>query len=352
MFSRFIRAWPASRHTNRCCTSELQEKEVKPKLSFGSTSGGPSNLTSNMKVNLPEHFALLEMQLKPDVPENALKAAASKRCFKGDITAAPGTTLSDKCKSRSSHSTEPLNRRKCEASVSNFVLVETSFTGEPVVIVNEEPAPKALAESEVIDRLTQLREALQEKDPSEEDDRLEALSPSQTQLILVVHRILTALLDRRPGPGVVRDVLYSLIYYQEHNDEDACSCTFLLQDGAAAMSGSLRSNYSRRQHAEGDDGGPRRAGFSSSSSNAYEFVVDGEEEEQKIRRMKDGWNQAPAPPCLSRALQAVQETCDAETQTQEWELARFAVLEIAELGGRLEISGRTLQGRTRAPCQD
>ncbi|XP_072142823.1 uncharacterized protein [Dermacentor andersoni] len=338
-----------------------RRRKMKPKRSFGSTSGGPSSLTSNMKVNLPEHFALLERQLKPDVPANAIKAAVSKRCFKGDVPAAPVTTLSDKCKSRSSRSTESLNRRKCEASVSNFVVVETSFTREPVVIVNEEPTPKALAESEVIDRLTQLREALQEKGPSQEDDRLEALSPSQAQLILVVHRILTALLDRRPGPGVVHDVLYSLIYYQQHNDEDACSCTFLLHDGATAMSGSSRSNHSRRQHVEADERGPRRARLSSSSSNAYEFIVDEEDEEQEMRRMKDGWDQAPSPPCLSRALQAVQETCDAETRTQEWDPARFAVLEspprkrdaeIAELLGRLEISGRTFQGRTGGPCQD
>ncbi|XP_049520809.1 uncharacterized protein LOC119445049 [Dermacentor silvarum] len=162
-----------------------RRRKLKPKLSFGSTSGGTTSLATNMKANLPELFALLKKQLNPDVPGNATEAAASKHCFKDGILATPETMPSDKCEAQSSsHSTGPAT--ECEASVSEVDEVKTSFFGEQEVVVTEESQPKALAESDVVDIVRRLREVLQEKGPSQEDD-FEALTPSQAQLILEVH---------------------------------------------------------------------------------------------------------------------------------------------------------------------
>ncbi|KAH7960183.1 hypothetical protein HPB49_017569 [Dermacentor silvarum] len=310
----------------------FRRTKLKLKLSFGSTlhlgstspstssRGGPSRFDSNMKAKLPEIFALLKMQLKPDVPGTVTGAVASKNCSKDHILASSETTPSDKCEARSpSHSTDPLNRRECKASVSEVVDAVTSFIGEHEVIVKEEPEPKALTETDVVDIVRQLREVLQEKSPFQEDD-LEALNTSQAQLILEVYGALAAFLDQRPGFRMVHEDPYSLVYYHGTGDKDACSCTSLLQDGASAGCGFSHSNYSGRQHADGE---PRRARLSSSSSCAYESAVVGDDEEQEIRRMKYCWSQVPSPPSKSQALQAVQETCDAEGQTQNWDPARF-----------------------------
>ncbi|KAH7980073.1 hypothetical protein HPB49_012948 [Dermacentor silvarum] len=67
-----------------------------------------------------------------------------------------------------------------------------------------------------------------------------------------------------------------------------------------------------------------RARHSSSSSNTHECAVDGADGEQEERSMKNGWIQVSSPPrFMSRALQAVQETCYAEAQSQGWNTALF-----------------------------
>ncbi|KAH7960182.1 hypothetical protein HPB49_017568 [Dermacentor silvarum] len=321
-----------------------RRRKLNPTLSFGLTRGGPSSLPSNMKANLLELFALVKVQLKPDVPGNATEAAALKRCSKDGVLATP-ETLDHRRTRSSSHTTEPLKWRKCEASASEVVVVETSFTGEHEVIVNEEPGPKALAESEVMDTLRQLREVLQEKGPSQEDDLLEAPNPSQPQLVLEVLGTLTTFLDRRPGFRVVHEDLYAFVYHHGPDDVYACFSTSLLQDGATTVCLTTRSNYSGRQHLEATDGGPRGARFSSSNTYAYESAVDRDDEEEERRQMQYGCSQAPWPPCLPRALQAVQQTGDPEAQPHELDPARFTELEsplpkrdaeIAELKERLE----------------
>lgn len=61
--------------------------------------------------------------------------------------------------------------------------------------------------------------------------------------------------------------------------------------------------------------------------------------------MKDGWSQVLSPPRLSRALQAAQDTCDAQALTQGWDPALFFEIQstlqkrdavAAELKGKLE----------------
>ncbi|KAH7981157.1 hypothetical protein HPB49_022094 [Dermacentor silvarum] len=89
----------------------------------------------------------------------------------------------------------------------------------------------------------------------------------------------------------------------------------------------------------------------------YESAID-EEQNEEEPRMKDACSQVPSPPgCLSRAMQAVQDACDAEAQTQGWDPALFIELTstprnrdvvTAELKGELEA----LQERHASEVQE
>ncbi|KAH7960528.1 hypothetical protein HPB49_020945 [Dermacentor silvarum] len=305
----------------------------KLKLSSGSSSRASSSLPSNMTANLTELFARLTMQGIPGFAGNTTEAAASKHCSKDDILATPETT----------NSIKHFDTKECEASGSLVVERETSLTAEDEVIVHEEPERKAPTESDVVGIVNQLREFLHDKDPSQEDDLMEALSPSRAQHILEAYGTLTAFLERRPGFQVVHEDLYSFVYYKQPDDEAAGVCKSL-QDEATARSACY--NDSGLQHSEACDGGPRRARVSSSSISTYESTIDEEDDEQGETRINDGCSQVPSKPsCMSSTLQAVQDTCDAEAQSQGWDPALFNELEstlrkcdavAAELKGKLE----------------
>ncbi|KAH7985776.1 hypothetical protein HPB49_026274 [Dermacentor silvarum] len=251
-------------------------RRLRVLLEISSSDVGHPNLAA--RISAPESS---HVPSKP-VSSNATVATASKLCSKDDILATPEITPNDKCKVRLSlHSAEPLNRRECAAIPSKAVKVESSFIGEHEVIVNEQSVPKALVESDVVDITRQLRE---------EDDLMEAVRPSQTQVMFQVYGTVTAFLDLRPGFRVVLEDLCSFEYYQGPDDEEAWSCTSLLQGGATAASGSARSSYSGRQHAKAIDGGPRRARICLSSSSAYESAIDRNDEEQEKRRINDCWS--------------------------------------------------------------
>lgn len=144
---------------------------------------------------------------------------------------------------------------------------------------------------------------------------------------------------------MVHEDLYSFVYYQEPDDEDAIDC-MSLQDGATA--GFACSNDSGRQHEDAGDGNPRRTRVSSSSSSTsstYESAVDEEGKEQKKSESKDGWSEVHSIPRLSRAFHPGKDTCDAIALTQGWDPAQFSELEctlrkrdaeIAELKAMLE----------------
>lgn len=211
--------------------------------------------------------------------------------------------------------------------------------------MHEEPYPKAVTDSDVADIVRQLRELLQENGPSQEEDLLKALSPSQAQLILEAYGTLTAFLDQRPGFRVLHEDLYSFVYYEEPGDEDEeSSCSSLVRDGATAVSRLACSmKYdSRRHYAVARDGRPRRARTNSSSSSSYESAMDGEEgdeENHQRYRMKDVCSQVPSrSDCQPRARQVARQTRDAEVQTQEWDATEMAELELTLSKREAEIA--------------
>ncbi|KAL1486704.1 hypothetical protein MTO96_008777 [Rhipicephalus appendiculatus] len=145
----------------------------------------------------------------------------------------------------------------------------------------EQKPREAISETDAASILKQIREILQENGPTQEVDLLEALGPSQIRLIIEAHGTLTAFLDRCPGFRVVREDLYTFVYYQDPEEEDeAAGRSSFVKIGATTAScedSSVECNGGRLQAAAGD-AGPRRIRSTSSSSDSYESAVEGEEE--------------------------------------------------------------------------
>lgn len=314
-----------------------RRKKLKFKLSLGSTSSGPSNLPSNMKANLPDILEALKMQRIADedkrrtpVAGNSADIAASKDCSKGEVLPNPVTTASGKCKGQASS-----ERKACDART-----FETSLIKEEEVLDDGKPESKVLTESDVVSIARRLREVLQANGPSQEDDLLEALSPSQAHLILQAYGTLTTFLSRRPGFRVLHEDLYSFIYYEDPDEEDnESSCVSVVQCGATTEPSLASGSDSGLQYAVARDGGARRLLGTSSSSGSYESAVDGEDDEQEKNQMKHGWNQVGSlPRCQSPTLQAVQQKRDAEAPTQGWNPDRLAELESTLRNGDAKIA--------------
>ncbi|KAH7977696.1 hypothetical protein HPB49_003191 [Dermacentor silvarum] len=276
------------------------------------------------------------MHQQPDVPGGAMEAAASQHSPNEDMLATPQATTC-KCPSQSSKSVKLIDTKECGESVSVDVPHEPNIVAEGEG-VDGEPERKAPTESAVVDIVRRLEEVLQEKGPCQEGDLMGALSLSQAQVIIQEYGTLTAFIDQHPAFRVVRgDVCF--VYYKDHENEDACHCLSLLQDGVTIPSACY--NDGGRQHAEVYDDVPRRARLSSSSSSNYESAVEELDGEHEECSMKDGWSQVSSPP----ALQAMQEMCNAESQIQGGVPAPFIEMEstlqkrdseIAKLKGRLK----------------
>ncbi|KAH7950374.1 hypothetical protein HPB49_023228 [Dermacentor silvarum] len=279
--------------------------KFKSKLSFlHSTSTGASSSLSNKQANLPELLALLTTQQRADEDErlcavvgNTIEPLVSRCLSKGELLTTPATTSSDK---------------EGEESVSEVVENETSFTGEEEAILDEKAEPKALTVSDVVVR--KVREVHLENGLCQEDDLLDDLLGS-SKAPLILEGTPTAFLHRGSAYRPFHEDLYSFsILYRDLDDEDnECGCLRLVQDAVTAGSRLPRSNDSGRQYTVAVDFGPRRARANSSNGKPCEAAVEGEDEEQNKRRKKDGWSQVPSPARRQpRALQALQQTCDAE----------------------------------------
>lgn len=271
----------------------------------------------------PESFACLETQRKCDedahrcdVPASATHAASN--CCSGDeILPTREKTLSEKCEAQPrSHSPKPSEENECEGT--NLVQYATSCITEDEVIVGENIEPKALTDSYLHDIARKLREGLQVHGMSHENELLEALSPSQVQLLLEVYGSLPAFVEQRPEIGLAREDLRTFAYFQHPDRED--------QDKDTSGSSSSGFNDDCSQHEESGVGKHQRSRDSSSSSSSYESAVEEQDEEHCL---KDACSQVPSPPRYhSRGLRTVHETSDAEVQTQGWDLSRFFELQL------------------------
>ncbi|KAH7981846.1 hypothetical protein HPB52_001265 [Rhipicephalus sanguineus] len=295
-----------------------RRRKIKAKLSFGSSSGGTSGLPCHLKANLTELIALLETpqkgqgdELRPGLMRDAIEEAGTS----------PAATISDSYETQ--RSSKPADGHS-KASSSAVVDHQRSYAGDDEAVRMAKPEPRALTELDESDIVRQLREVLQKKGPSQEDDLLGAVSPSQAELVLEVYGTMTAFLDKRPGFNVVHEDLYSFVYYEDPDGE--------LQSGSSShtkkenTSGSSGSNSGGRQNAVDWEGVPDRACSTSSSKPAHDSAflgerheVQGEEEKQVL---KNAGNQVLSS-SQSGAVQTVRKASDAESQTQRCDVSRI-----------------------------
>lgn len=334
-----------------------RRKKLKPKLSFGSSSGASGNLPSNMQANLPELFALLKTQLELcrqqaqddeppcEVNGNVTGWSAHKRSLNNELLMYSGPVPNvPNCARSSPDSTTASDGKEFELDILGTGENGTTSICVEEVIVDEELEPEPLTEADVTDIVRQLREVLQEKGPSQEDDLLNALAPEQARRVLATYDTLTAFLYRHPGFRLVHEDLHSFIYYQDPDDDDDDDCYY--STTAAVYNGvpALNAGAEHQLHSlVAGNNGPRSVRTSSCSSTSYESAMEEEEDYEdgkgKKHGLKDGSSQTPSRPrCQSRALQAVQPTCDAESQTQGWDPAEFAELELMLRKRNTEIS--------------
>ncbi|KAH7982445.1 hypothetical protein HPB52_005061 [Rhipicephalus sanguineus] len=197
------------------------------------------------------------------------------------------------------------------------------------VVVHDNPKPK-LAELDAVDIMRQLRNVLQENGPSEEDDLRKALSTSQAQMIVNTYGTITAFLDHCPGFEIIYEDLYTFVYYQSTDDEDD------VLDGATTES----SKDCSLQDAMAGDGVHQRTSAISSDISLYVSAGGGGDNERAMCRMRNAWSQVPSLRLHhSRALQTMQQTCDAEVQTQGCEPARIAELKSGLQKRDVQITG-------------
>ncbi|KAH7963845.1 hypothetical protein HPB52_023649 [Rhipicephalus sanguineus] len=314
--------------------AERRKFKAKARLSFGSTSRGPSNLPSRRKADRPGTFTRLEMQqkgeegvLRCDDSEDRTKGAASNRCSNDEMLPTTEKAVSEMHAAElSPHSIKPTDGNEWEDSPKKCSTDASSSNFEGNLITSEEAESDALADSDAADIARLLRKALKKNGPSLEEDLLSALSPSQVQYVIHAYGTLAAFMDHRAEFEQTQEGRYVFVYYEDIDGEECdCSVSSHTHDEPSRARYSSGSSDGGRQHA--DDSEPERERCSSSSSSCYESAVDEQSEKEK-HGLKDASCQVHlCAPCCSRGLQAVQETSDADAQTNELDTSRFVELQ-------------------------
>ncbi|KAL1443943.1 hypothetical protein MTO96_030102 [Rhipicephalus appendiculatus] len=292
--------------------------KAKERLSFGSSSSGSSSLPSDMKADLPDLFARLEVQQKNvprcDDSEDRTKGAASNRWSTEEIVPTAEKAGSEIHAAGSSpYSTKTVDGKEWEDGRWKSTTDASSFNFEGNLISSEEESD-ALTDTDPVDIARLLRKALK-NGPFFEEELLSAQSPSQVQYLIYAYGILTAFMDLPPGFEPAQECRYIFVYYEDLDVEECDRCgSSHIQDDPNHERFSRGSSDGVHQHA--NDGKPKRERRSSSSSTYCELFVDEQAEEDR-HGLKDASCQVPrSPPCYSRGVQAVQETSDADAQTK------------------------------------
>uniref|UniRef100_A0A224YL50 Uncharacterized protein n=1 Tax=Rhipicephalus zambeziensis TaxID=60191 RepID=A0A224YL50_9ACAR len=340
-------------------TKRERRKKLKATLSFGSSSGASANLPSNMQANLPELFAILKMkqQALGDEADGSMTGwSAHKQSLKDELLMFPATTHSAPYSAQSSpDSTAVSDGKEYELNIlGDGENGTTSICVEETV--DQMPEPQ-LTEDDTTDIVSQLQAVLLEYGPSQEEDLLKALKPEQARRVLAAYNTLTDFLDGHPGFKRKDEDLLSFIYYvdpdeDDEGDDDDCyytSPTADLCNGLSALAVSAKDAGYQFHSPVDSDSGSQSVCTSSSCSTSYQSAMEEEEEDDDGKGRKPGCKdcctQTPSQPrCQSRGVQAVQQTLDAESQTEEWDpdqvtqleqLLRKRDTEISELQERL-----------------
>ncbi|KAL1425886.1 hypothetical protein MTO96_018771 [Rhipicephalus appendiculatus] len=152
---------------------------------------------------------------------------------------------------------------------------------------------------------------------------LSALSPSQVQYVIHANGTWAAFMDHRREFELAEGGRYMFMYYEDLDGEECdCSRSSHAQDESGPRCYASGSSCGGRQHAY--DGEPERERFSSSSNSFYESAVEKQSEGGNHALKHTSCQVLLYPPCYSQGLQAVQETSDAEAQTEELNTSQVA----------------------------
>ncbi|KAH8028941.1 hypothetical protein HPB51_020868 [Rhipicephalus microplus] len=218
-------------------------------------------------------------------------------------------------KTMSSSKGKRLGAGKFNISSSKSAEGEEEFEADEV-FDHETRKPNPIKQG-AVDIMTHGRDFLRENGLSEEHDLRKALSMSQVQIILGMHGPITVFLDRSPLLEVMYKDLYTFVYYNCTGDQDdrlAETFTEFLNDGIL-------------QDAIAFDVVRQGKSVLSSESSVYVSAGGGGDSEPVTYRTKNASSQIPSLRLPhSRALQVMQQTCDAKVQTQGCQPARIIEL--------------------------
>ncbi|KAL1442088.1 hypothetical protein MTO96_031006 [Rhipicephalus appendiculatus] len=220
--------------------AERRKFKAKAKLSFGSTSRGPSNPPSRVKADLPDLFTRPEVQQKGeegvrrcDDSEDRTKGAAPNCCSNHEK--AEKVVSEMRVAESSFHRIKPMDGNEWEDSPKKSTADESttdasesttdasSFNFEGNNITSREAESDAFADSYAADIARLLRKALK-NGPSLEGGLLSALSPSQVQYVVHAYGSLAAFMDHRPEFELAQEGPYTLVDYEDLDGEE-CDCS-------------------------------------------------------------------------------------------------------------------------------
>ncbi|KAH7985334.1 hypothetical protein HPB52_025703 [Rhipicephalus sanguineus] len=322
--------------------SRTRKFKAKARCSFGSTSSHPSNLPSRMKADLPDLFARLEVQRngeegvhRSDDSEDRTKGAASNRCSNEEIVPTAEKAPSEFSHRKERSSAFPPKHRQLQmstaaapirASKRKFVVrakpssdstnsgfgylpsrVEVNlpelFAHPEMHTRSDDPAgtteeaASALGSNDEIQanpertpsHKFEVELTSQSNSPVEESEREDStrpfvkMQPSSMQRRRYCGRKITFESPHRlPGFILLREDLYTFVYYEEPDGEEYdCGGSSNLQDEADDVAHSTDSDNGGHQYTVSDDCELQRARSSSSSSSCYESAVEEQHEEEK-----------------------------------------------------------------------
>ncbi|XP_037279265.2 uncharacterized protein LOC119172311 [Rhipicephalus microplus] len=313
-----------------------RKRRKKPKKYFGfeSTSKGPDNMPpSNAETDLRKLLVHLKTQQEVHQGErqstdagNSRQGLDSERLFNAKDFAIPRTKFNYECK-------------RFGTAIGNM-RPPKSAAGEDGLKVDEvfmhESMKLKIIELDAVGIMRQLRDALREIRPSEEDDLWKALNISPAQQIVDMHGTITILLDHFPTFEDVYDLFTFVCYPHSDGEVDVL-------DETATES----RNDCGLQDAMAFEGVHQRTSVISSDSNFYDSAGGGGDNKLAACRMKNVWSQVRSL-CLylSRAQQAMQPAYDAEVQTQECVPAGITELKYGRPKHDAQIAGLKLRLNT------
>ncbi|KAH6937035.1 hypothetical protein HPB50_025303 [Hyalomma asiaticum] len=311
-------AWPAMDPAMGAIPNRARKRKVTAKLSFRSTSTGNSSLSRHLRANFAHLIALPPTAQKGEGDESWPGLTISVTEKTGLITA---TTTGENNEAESVNRRKPL-AKNCDAATSKLALHPSSTGRDGQVITVENPEPRGLTETDILDIVRHMRQLLQHKGPSQEHELVEVVSLLQDELVLQVQGRTTAFLNRLPGFIVVNEDRQCSVYYEDPDGE--------VQDGSTSrikhetITGTSSTSSNDDQNAAVCGVGPHRASAPISSRRALnEPTIEGEHQDREQHALKDTGIQVTSLP-RSQVEREGKQRSDAKTQRGEFHASGIA----------------------------